>query len=187
MSEDIHSIMDSGVIYDPADPSLLEVQRERIALVHEYNRIDRRNESERDSLLRRMLASCGESVCIESPFYANWGGMKVSIGSFVYANFGLTLVDDAPIVIEDHVMIGPNVTIATASHPLSPELRMKGLQYNLPVRIGENAWIGAGAIINPGVTIGRNAVIGAGSVVTHDIPDSTIAYGVPARAVRTIS
>lgn len=108
------------------------------------------------------------------------------LGKNVYANFSLTLVDDTHIYIGDCTMLGPNVTIATAGHPILPELREKGLQYNLPVHIGRNCWIGAGAIIMPGVTIGDNSVIGAGSVVTKDIPANVVAVGNPCRVMRPI-
>ena len=124
---------------------------------------------------------------LELPFYANYGGAHAHFGSFIYANFNLTLVDDGDIYIGDHVMIGPNVVIATASHPIDPELRRQGLQYNQPVRIGENAWIGAGVVVLPGVTIGKNAVIGAGSIVTKDIPDNCVAVGNPCRVLRAVS
>ena len=90
-------------------------------------------------------------------------------GNGIYANANLTLVDDGHIYVGDKVMFGPNVIITTASHPVEPGLRARGLQYNKDVRIGENAWIGAGAILLPGICIGKNTVIGAGSVVTHDI------------------
>lgn len=89
----------------------------------------------------------------------------------MYANFNLTLVDDTHIYVGDYTMIGPNVTIATAGHPILPELREKAYQYNAPVHIGRNCWLGAGVVVLPGVTIGDNTVIGAGSVVTKDIPE----------------
>ena len=95
--------------------------------------------------------------------------------------------ENRPIYVGNKVMFGPNVTIATASHPIDPELRSRGLQYNRDVHIGENAWIGAGVIILPGVSIGRNAVIGAGSVVTKDIPDNVVAVGNPCKVLREIS
>lgn len=106
---------------------------------------------------------------------------------WVIAGFNVTLVDDGHIYIGDKVMFGPNVTIATASHPINPELRDRGLQFNKDVYIGENTWIGAGVIIVPGVHIGSNTVIGAGSVVTKDIPDSVIAVGNPCRILRNVS
>lgn len=109
------------------------------------------------------------------------------IGRDFYANFHLTLVDDADIYFGDFVMVAPNVTIATAAHPIAPELREKMLQYNLPVRVGDRVWIGAGAILLPGVSIGENSVIGAGSVVTHDIPANVVAVGNPCRVLRPIT
>ena len=104
----------------------------------------------------------------------------------VYANYHLTCVDDTHIYIGDYTMLGPNVTIATAGHPILPELREKGLQYNMPVHIGRNCWIGAGAIIMPGITIGDNVVVGAGSVVTKDIPENSVAVGNPCKVIRKI-
>ena len=102
------------------------------------------------------------------------------MGDYVYANFGLTCVDDTHIYIGEHTMIGPNGALATANHPILPELREKAYQYNLPIRIGYNCWLGAGVIVVPGVTIGDNTVIGAGSVVTKDIPANvgTICFSV---------
>lgn len=122
----------------------------------------------------------------DPPFYANWGGKHVHIGKGVYANFRLTLVDDAHIYIGDHTMIGPNVTLTTATHPVSPALRERGIQYNKEIRIGKNVWIGAGVTVLPGVTIGDNSVIGAGAVVTRDIPANVVAVGVPCRVMRAI-
>ena len=100
--------------------------------------------------------------------------------------FGLTLVDDTHIYVGDYTMFGPHVTVATAGHPIAPGLREKGMQYNMPVRIGRNCWIGAGAVILPGVTIGDNVVIGAGSVVTKAIPDNVVAVGNPCRVLREV-
>ncbi len=142
--------------------------------------------SKRKEMLKEMFAEIGENCYIEPPLRANWGGRHVHFGSDVYANFNLTLVDDTHIYVGDKTMIGPNVTIAAAAHPISPELREKGYQYNLPVKIGKNCWIGAGVTIVPGVTVGDNSVIGAGSVVTRDIPANVVAVGVPCRVLREI-
>ena len=137
-------------------------------------------------MLKEMFAEVGEDCYIEPPLHANMAGAYVHFGKNVYANFNLTLVDDGEIYIGSHCMIGPNVTIATAGHPVEPELRRKGIQFNMPVRIGENVWIGAGAVVVPGVTIGDNSVIGAGSVVTRDIPANVVAVGNPCRILREI-
>ena len=108
------------------------------------------------------------------------------LGNNVYFNMGVTMVDDTHIYIGDNVMLAPNVIIATAGHPIDPELRSQGLQYNMPVHIGKNCWLGAGVIVMPGVTIGENTVIGAGSVVTKDIPANVVAVGNPCRVLRPI-
>lgn len=109
------------------------------------------------------------------------------MGELCYANFNLTLVDDGNIYIGDKVMFGPNVTVATANHPILPELRDRMLQYNKDVHIGNCVWIGANTVIVPGVSIGDNSIIGAGSVVTKDIPANVIAYGNPCKVAREIS
>ena len=174
----------SEEIYFPGDADLLEVQFSYVDKLYDYN-ATRPNEGEkRTQLLREMLAEVGEGCYIEPPLHANFGGHHVHMGQNVYANFNLTLVDDTHIYIGDCTMIGPNVTIATASHPVLPELREKGYQYNVPVHIGRNCWLGAGVIVLPGVTIGDNTVIGAGSVVTRDIPANVVAVGNPCRVQR---
>lgn len=109
------------------------------------------------------------------------------LGDYVYANFNLTAVDDTYIYIGDHTMIGPNVTLASAGHPILPELRQQGYQYNLPIHIGKNCWLGANVTVVPGVTIGDNTVVGAGAVVTKDLPANVVAVGVPAKVRRPIS
>ena len=134
-----------------------------------------------------MFAEIGENCYIEPPFYANWGGRHVHFGKNVYANFNLTLVDDTHIFVGDYTMFGPNVTVATAGHPILPELRQRGLQYNMPVHIGKNCWIGAGAVLVPGVTVGNNVVIGTGSVVTKNLPDNVVAVGNPCRVLRAVN
>lgn len=141
----------------------------------------------REAMLKEMFAEIGENCYIEPPFHANWGGHHVHFGNNVYANFNLTMVDDTHIYVGDCTMFGPNVTVATAGHPILPELREEAYQYNMPVHIGRNCWIGAGAIILPGVTIGDNTVIGAGSVVTKDIPANVVAVGNPCKVLREIS
>lgn len=131
------------------------------------------------------FAEIGEDCYIEPPLHANWGS-HTHFGNHVYANFNLTLVDDGDIFVGDNVMFGPNVTLATAGHPVEPERRRLGMQFNIPIHIGNNVWIGAGSIVLPGVTIGDNTVIGAGSVVTKDIPAGVVAVGNPCRILREI-
>ena len=180
--EKIHS----GDIYWPSDESIMTEQLGYLDLMDEYNRTPRRLQKERGEMLKKLFAEVGENCYIESPYFANWGGHHVHLGSYVYANAGLKLVDDTHIYIGDCTMLGPNVVLATAGHPIDPELRGRGLQYNLPVRIGRNCWLGAGVIVMPGVTIGDNTVIGAGSVVTKDIPSNVVAVGNPCRVLREV-
>lgn len=180
--EKIHS----GMIYQPNDPKILEEQLVYLDMLKEYNAIPHVEPEKREQMLRRMFAEVGENCYIESPLHANWGGHHVHLGNNVYANFNLTLVDDTHIYVGDCTMFGPNVTLATAGHPICAELRGQGLQYNLPVRIGKNCWLGAGVIVLPGVTIGDNTVIGAGSVVTRDIPAGVVAVGNPCRVLREV-
>ena len=180
--EKIHS----GTIYQPNDPEIMAEQLVYLDLLKEYNDIPHVQQERREAQLKKMFAEIGEGCYIESPFHANWAGHHVHFGRNVYANFNLTLVDDTHIYVGDCTMFGPNVTIATAGHPIDPELRSQGLQYNLPVRIGRNCWLGAGVIVMPGVTIGDNAVIGAGSIVTRDIPANVVAVGNPCRVMRQV-
>lgn len=161
-------------------------QAECMELLYDYNTTRPGEAEKRSALLNRMFADVGENVYIEPPLHANWGGRHVHLGNNVYANFGLTLVDDTHIYVGDNTMFGPNVTVATAGHPILPQLREKAYQFNMPVRIGRNCWIGAGVVIVPGVSIGDNSVIGAGAVVTKDIPANSVAFGNPCRVAREI-
>ncbi len=178
--------MEAGLIYDPADGEIMSDQAERLELLYDFNATRPSEFKKRMELLHKMLGEMGEDCYMEPPFRANWAGKHLHFGNHVYVNFNLTIVDDADIFVGDSVMIGPNVTIATANHPISPELRARGLQYNRSVTIGANAWIGAGVIIVPGITIGENSVIGAGSVVSKDIPANVVAVGNPCKVLRKI-
>lgn len=178
--------MQKGLIYDPTDPELMKEQGALIARMNEYNATSPAETEKRAALIKEMFAEAGEGCYIEPPFHANWGGKHVRLGNYVYANFNLTLVDDGNIDIGDNVMFAPNVTVITATHPVLPSLREKGLQFNVDVKICNNVWIGAGAIIMPGITVGENSVVGAGSVVTKDVPPNTVVVGNPARVLREI-
>ena len=183
---DIREAMHSGCIYDPADPQIAQEQLLCLDKLYEYNMSRPTQMQKREQLLKEMFAEIGQGCYIEPPLHANWAGKHVHLGDNVYANFNLTLVDDTHIYIGDRTKLGPNVVISTAGHPILPELRMQGLQYNMPVHIGKNCWLGAGVLVMPGVTIGDNTVIGAGSVVTRDIPANVVAMGTPCRVVRSI-
>ena len=183
---DIKEKQHSGMLYQPMDEAVLKDQLGYMDALREYEAIPRVDQAARFAKLKEMFAEVGEGTYVESPFYANFGGRHVHLGRNVYTNFGATFVDDTHIYIGDCTMLGPHVTIATASHPIDPDLRRQGLQYNLPVRIGSNCWLGAGVIVMPGVTIGDNTVIGAGSIVTKDIPANVVAVGNPCRVLRPV-
>lgn len=178
--------MAKGLIYLPMDESILKQQLKYINVIHKYNKTKATNLKGRQRLLKKMFASIGENCYFEAPIYSNFGCKHVYIGNHVYANFNLTLVDDGNIYIGDHTMIAPNVTIATAGHPINAHLREIGYQYNRDVHIGKNVWIGSGVTIMPGVSIGDNTIIGAGSVVTKDIPSGVVAYGNPCKVARNV-
>ena len=183
MKEKIHT----GELYLPNDPEILSEQQQYLEKLYDFNFTRPTETEKRQKMLKEMFAEIGEGCYIEPPFHANFGGKNVHFGKGVYANFNLTLVDDTHIYVGDFTMFGPNVTVATAGHPILPELREQVYQYNFPVHIGRNCWIGAGAVIVPGVSIGDNTVIGAGSVVTKDIPSDVVAVGNPCRVLRPIS
>lgn len=175
-----------GLIYDPGDEEIMSEQRVFQDKCWDFNQLKPTDYSLKQAYMKEVFAECGDDCYIELPFRANWGGRHLHFGSGIYANFNLTLVDDGHIYVGDKVMFGPNVTITTANHPIEPELRARGLQYNKDVFIAENAWIAANVIILPDVRIGRNTVIGAGSVVTKDIPENVVAVGNPCHVLRPI-
>lgn len=179
--------MHNGKLYDPNDDSVMEEQMVCLDRLYDFNQTRPSEMNKRNAIMKEMMGDVGKDCYIEPPFHANWGGKHVHFGDGVYANFGLTCVDDTHIYVGSHTLFGPNVVLATAGHPMMPELRKHGIQYNMPIHIGENCWLGAGVIVVPGVTIGDNVVIGASSVVTKDIPSNSVAMGSPCRVVRQIN
>lgn len=179
--------MFTGDLYLPNDTAITEEQNACLELLYTFNQTRPSEQEKRNQLLKQMFAEIGENCYIEPPFHANFGGKHVHFGKNVYANFNLTMVDDGHIYVGDYTMFAPGVIVATAGHPILPELRETVYQYNMPVHIGKNCWIGAGAIILPGVTIGDQVVVGAGSVVTKDLPSNVVAVGNPCRVVREIN
>lgn len=179
--------MHTGELYLPGDEEIMREQMVYLDRLYDFNQTRPTEFEKRNALMKEMFAEIGENCYIEPPFHSNWGGHHVHLGKGVYANFNLTCVDDTHIYIGDYTMFGPSVTIATAGHPILPELRQKGYQYNFPVCIGKNCWIGAGVTIVPGITIGDNVVIGAGSVVTKDLPSNVVAVGNPCKVLREVN
>lgn len=184
---DIKEKQHSCQLYLPGDESLQREQLQCLDRLYEFNQVKPSDLAKKTALLKEMFAEIGENCYIETPFHANWGGRHVHFGKNIYANFNLTLVDDTHIYVGDFTQLGPNVVLATAGHPICPELREQAYQYNAPIRIGRNCWLGANVVVVPGVTIGDNVVVGAGSVVTKDLPDCVIAVGNPCRILREVN
>ena len=180
-------ILHGGELYLPTDENIMKEQTACLEKLYDFNNTRPSECDKREKLLKNMFAEIGPNCYIEPPLRSNWGGKHVHFGNNIYANFNLTLVDDTHIFVGDNVMFGPNVTIATAGHPILPELREKGYQYNAPVKIGKNCWLGANVTILPGITVGNNVVIGAGSVVTKNLPDNVIAVGNPCKVLRKVN
>ncbi len=155
-------------------------------LVFRLNQLPPSRREEREAIIRQLFGHVGKSVCIHSPFHCDFGA-QISVGDHFVGNFNLTILDEAPVTIGDHVFIGPNVGIYTVNHALLPDQRNAGIMRSLPIAIGNNVWIGGHTVVMQGVTIGDNTVIGAGSVVTHDIPAGVVAVGSPCRVLREIT
>ena len=184
---DIKEKMHNTELYLPGNEELMKEQLGCLNRLYDFNMTRPTELEKREVMLKEMFAEIGEGCYIEPPLHANFGGKHVHFGKNIYANFNLTLVDDTHIYVGDYTMFGPNVTLATAGHPILPELRKEGYQYNASITIGKNCWIGAGAIILPGITIGDNVVIGAGSIVTKDIPSNVVAVGNPCKVLREVN
>ncbi len=184
MTEKMHA----GDLFIPRDPEIALEQEKCLDRLYDFNHTRPTEGEKRQAMMKEMFAEIGADCYIEPPLHANFGCKYVHFGKGIYANFNLTLVDDTHIYVGDDVMFGPNVTLATAGHPIAAELRNGTcLQYNLPISVGRNCWLGAGVVVMPGVTIGENTVIGAGSVVTKDIPANVVAVGNPCKVLRPIN
>lgn len=174
-------------LYLPGDNDIVIEQNKCLEKLYDFNLTRPSEFSKRQQLLKEMFAEIGENCYIEPPLHANFGGKHIHFGKNIYANFNFTVVDDTHVYVGDYTMFGPNVVLATAGHPILPELRQKTYQYNVSIHIGKNCWLGAGVIVLPGVTIGDNVIIGAGSVVTKDIPSNVVAFGNPCKIARQIN
>lgn len=177
--------MKNGYLYNASAPKLIEARKRCKDVLYEYNQLLPSQTNKRRELLRTLIHAKG-NFQIESNFYCDYG-FHITIGDDFYANHGCVMLDCAEIIIGDRVLIGPNVGIFTAAHPLDVEYRKQGLEYALPILIEDDVWIGGNTTINPGVTIHKGAVIGSGSVVTKDVPEYSIAVGNPAKIIRRLS
>ena len=179
--------LDAGLLYDFWDAGVCERKRGAVAFCLALKKMQEEGEDvdEQASLIRKSFGSVGENVYIGPGFYCD-NGKNISVGDDFLANYNVSILDVAPVHIGDHVMLGPNVLISAAGHPLSPKERRKHLAYAKPVTIGNDVWVGGNVTILPGVKIGNNVVIGAGAVVNKDIPDDSLAVGVPAKVIKRI-
>jgi maltose O-acetyltransferase len=175
----------AGDPYIADDPVLAEESATALDLVAAYNATSVRQRPLRRQLLEALLGAIGEDTEVRPPLYVDYG-THLTIGARCFANFGLVALDVATITIGDDVQIGPNVQLLTPTHPVEPEPRRQKWEGAQPIVIGDNVWLGGGAIVLPGVTIGENTVVGAGSVVTRDLPANVVAVGNPARVVRSL-
>lgn len=175
-----------GCLYDANnDPEILLKRRNAKEACFHFNNLSPAEEIQKKQTLTNILASLGENITIEAPFFCDYG-TNIFVGENFFANHNLVILDGARVDIGNNVFIAPNVGIYTAGHPLDPARRAAGLEYALPVKIGNDVWIGAGVTITSGVTIGDNTVIGAGSVVNRDIPSNVVAAGNPCKVIRSI-
>ncbi|MBO5269041.1 MAG: sugar O-acetyltransferase [Muribaculaceae bacterium] len=177
----------AGLLYDANYNAGMLAERQAAAeLCYDYNQLRPSQIEEKERILSRLLGHKGDNCVIVQPLHVD-NGFNIEVGNNFFANYNFTVLDEAKVIIGDNVFIAPNVGIYCAGHPFDVELRNKGLEYALPVTIGDNVWIGAGVQIMPGVTIGSGTTIGAGSIVTKDIPSNVIAAGNPCRIIREIT
>lgn len=176
----------SGELYQAGDEALSAARDRAKRLTWRYNQMDPVDWAGRTALLRELLGSLGENSWIEPSFRCDYG-IHITVGRDVFVNYDCVFLDVAPISIGDRVLIGPQVGLYTAGHPIAPEVRDTGLEYGLPITLQDGVWLGGHVTVCPGVTIGKNSVIAAGSVVTRDIPPDVIAAGAPCRVLRPIS
>lgn len=177
--------MQAGDLYIADDPEIARRQQEAVCLAARYQAGYAEDADAARTILAELLGALGEEAHVRPPLYVDYGN-NITIGARTFVNYNLTALDVAAITIGEDCQIGPNVQLLTPTHPLEPQPRRDKLEAARPITIGDNVWLGGGAIVLPGVTIGDNSVIGAGAVVTRDIPANVVAVGNPARVVRSL-
>ena len=173
----------AGKIYDSSDETLLAIRTKAHKLCQTYNQTADTEEKAREQIMRDLIPDCAKGVYLQGPISFDYGKFT-TIGENTFANFTFTVLDTCPVHIGNNVFIGPNVSIFTACHPLDPEERNIGVQWALPVTIGNDVWIGGDVTILPGVKIGAGATVGAGSVVTKDVPPRCVVAGNTAKIIK---
>ncbi|TPR39102.1 sugar O-acetyltransferase [Apilactobacillus micheneri] len=177
--------MKKGEWFNLLDNTFSERKQKYKKLRNEFDKIPMLNEDEQQDKIKEMLGNYGEHIYIQPPFTFDYG-INIYLGSHVYVNYNLTVLDTNDVIIGNNVLIGPDVGIYTINHPINAKARNKGLGQAFPVHIGNDVWIGGHVTIVPGVNIGNNVVIAAGAVVTKDVPDNVVAGGVPAKVIKEI-
>jgi maltose O-acetyltransferase len=175
----------AGELYHAGDAVIAAEQARTQELQERYNATRHDEQELRDSLLRELLGEVGDGVVVRPPFFCDYGS-HIAIGAGTFANYDCVMLDVAPVRIGAHCQLAPRVQLLTATHPIDPEPRRLGWESAKPIAIGDNVWLGGGAVVCPGVTIGDDTVVGAGAVVTRDLPAGVVAAGVPARVLREI-
>jgi len=178
--------MIAGEFYQAMGKELMEERQYAKEQLFQYNNLEPSKIKARNQILKKLFGKTTSRFFIEPPFRCDYG-YNIYLGDNFYANYNLIILDCAPVYIGDNVMIGPNVSLFTAGHPVHSEPRTAGWEFAKPIAIGDNVWIGGHTVTNPGVTIGKNTVIGSGSVVTKDIPENVVAAGNPCRVIREIT
>lgn len=175
----------AGELYNPLDKELSDERLKARLLLADLNSSREDRPEERARILKELIPEAGESLWLQSPFYCDYGS-NIQTGDHVFFNFNCVILDVAPVTIGSRTLLGPNVQIYAATHPMDHKERAAGLEYGKPISIGVDVWIGGSAIICPGVKIGDRSVIGAGSVVTRDIPADVFAAGNPCKIIRSL-
>ena len=175
----------SGEVYDAVEPNIIALLNAVKTRLVAFNAISPVDYAAKEAALRNLLGHCGDNPRVNQPFYCDYG-INISVGNNFFANFGLTILDEAPVSFGDNVFIGPGCGFYTPCHPTDIEARNAMVQWAEPITVGNNVWIGGNCTILPGVTIGDGCTIGAGSVVVSDIPAGTVAVGNPCRPVKKL-
>jgi maltose O-acetyltransferase len=176
----------AGEMYDATDSELVAERRQARDLCQSLNQSKDGEQLLRERIIEELFGSTGGSTWIEPPFHCDYGS-NITLGEKVYFNFNCVILDPAPVIIGDNVLLGPAVQLYTAKHPIDAMERRAGLESAEPIEIGSDVWIGGGAIICPGVRVGARSVIGAGSVVTRDVPEDAVVAGNPCRVIRRLN
>lgn len=169
-----------------ADEEVMEEMKHTRRLLHEFNTADPCDFEKQSAIAAKLIPNAVGAIALTQPFYCDYG-THIHVGKNFLANYNCTILDVGRVDIGDNVLFAPNVSVYTAGHPIHHEMRNTGYEYGIPVKIGNNVWVGGNSVITPGVTIGDNVVIGAGSVVTKDIPANVVAAGNPCRVIRSIT